>query len=675
MASDLPTRLGLIFFWTALVVSVTLLLGWFTPLVVLPVTVALLAATWRLRPAPLPATPGRVRGALAALGLSALWVAVNLPWAAQVLLVERDAGFLTLTGLWLVDHPSADVPIRSAAELASLPNVSVTSDAYWLQGDVLAAQGAKAFPGLIAMPGWLLGQPGVLAANLAIGGLALVALYDLARRLLPPGWALLPMVTLALTTPMVYFTRTPFTEPTNIVLTATGLVVAWEALRRPRVAHFALAGGLVGANALSRIDGAAVAAGLVLALGLMAGLSQDRQRRPILVRGFLAASAAALTMVVLGYLDVRLNSTGYLADHAHLYIPLIALLGVCLVAGAAAIALGRPAVLAWLGEHRVGIGTGVAVAVLVVAGLLASRPLWMTAHLLEPGSDVARFVAAFQAAAGVEVDGTRSYDERTVVWLTWYFGVGTLLLAAVGGALLARTSIVDRKPELAVLLLTLGAPTLLYLVRPAITPDQVWAMRRFLPAAMPLVVLTASWPLWRVWQFAAARPDGRDRWVTRSIRALVVLLAGLMLLAPVRAWGNQLGTGEYEGRAGQVARLCASIPPGARVVVLRGAEPPLLPTIRTRCDADVVEVRTPVTAATLAELREAWGGGEVYVVAGHRESGPWPESAPPTIAARIARWPHSLRAGGDPLHYTSYLWVGTIGDGGRLVPIATGEGS
>lgn len=656
------------FFWTALVVSVTLLLGWFTPFVVVPASVLLIAVTWRLRPAPLLVTRARVRGALAALALCVVWAVVNLPWAAQVLLVERDPGFLTLTGLWLVDHASPDVPIRSAAEVASLPYVSVTSDAYWLQGDVLASQGAKAFPGLIAIPGWLLGQPGVLAANLAIGALALFALYDLARRLLPPGWALLPMVTLALTTPMIYFTRTPFTEPTNIVLTATGLVVAWEALRRPRVAHFALAGALVGASALSRIDGAAVAAGVVLALGVVAGLSQDPARRPVLVRGFVAASAGALAMVVLGYLDVRLNSTSYLADHAHLYIPLIAMLGVCLLAGAAAIALGRPPLLTWLSDHRVGLGTAVAVAVLVVAAVLASRPLWMTAHLIEPGSDMARFVAAFQKAAGVEVDGTRSYDEQTVVWLTWYFGVGTVLLAAVGGALLARSSIIDRRPEPAVLLLTLGAPTLLYLVRPAITPDQVWAMRRFLPAALPLVVLTAAWALWRAWRFADAEPDRRDRWVPQVFRAVVAVLAMLMVLAPIGAWGNLLGTAEYEGRAAQVASLCDRIPAGARVVVLRGEEPPLLPTIRTRCDADVVEVHTPVTADTLAELRSAWGGDEVYVVAGNRESGPWPTSAPPTIAARIARWPHSLRAGGDPLHYTTYLWVGTIGDDGQLMP-------
>jgi hypothetical protein len=265
------------------------------------------------------------------------------------------------------------------------------------------------------------------------------------------------------------------------------------------------------------------------------------------------------------------------------------------------------------------------------------------------------------------VDGTRSYDERTVTWLTWYFGISTVLLAAAGCALLARSAIVRRRPGPAVLLITLGVPTLLYLVRPAITPDQVWAMRRFLPAAMPMVVLCAAWSLRCAWRRSDA--DRSDIWVPLLTRVAVTVLAVLMVLAPVGAWANLLATTQYEGRAAQVAALCEAVEPGARVVVLRGNESPLLPTIRTRCDADVVEVHVPVTAQTLAELRRAWGGGEVYVVAGTLESGPWPAETPPTIRADIARWPHSLSAGGDPLHFTTYLWVGTIDEDGRITPI------
>ena len=172
---------------------------------------------------------------------------VNLRWASEVLLVQRDAGFLTLMGLWLTDNADPDVPARSAIEAATrIPGARVISDAFWQDGADIYSQGAKGFPGLLATAGWVLGQPGVLAANIVIGAVGLLALYDLGRRLLTPRWALLPMAALALTTPMIYFSRTPFTEPTNIVLTFGGLAVLWTAYSDPRLWRFALGGGRLG---------------------------------------------------------------------------------------------------------------------------------------------------------------------------------------------------------------------------------------------------------------------------------------------------------------------------------------------------------------------------------------------------------------------------------------------
>ena len=144
------------------------------------------------------------------------------------------------------------------------------------------------------------------------------------------------------------------------------------------------------------------------------------------------------------------------------------------------------------------------------------------------------------------------------------------------------------------LLATLGVPALLYLVRPSITPDQIWAMRRFLPAAMPLALLCAGERL-LMRATAAARP-----WVRRPERAAwagpatvtAVALAGvLMLVSPAATWGRLVVQAEYAGRAAGL-RFCDAVR-GSRVVVVRGAEPPLLPTLRIVCDVDVVEVAAP----------------------------------------------------------------------------------
>ena len=67
-----------------------------------------------------------------------------------------------------------------------------------------------------------------------------------------------------------------------------------------------------------------------------------------------------------------------------------------------------------------------------------------------------------------------------------------------------------------------------------------------------------------------------------------------MLVAPTATWGRLVVQAEYAGRAAQVAELCDAVR-GSRVVVVRGAEPPLLPTLRIVCDVDVVEVAAPPT--------------------------------------------------------------------------------
>ena len=54
-------------------------------------------------------------------------------------------------------------------------------------------------------------------------------------------------------------------------------------------------------------------------------------------------------------------------------------------------------------------------------------------------------------------------------------------------------SLVRGKSRLSIQVATFmfAPPALLYLWRPTITPDQVWAARRFLPAVFPAVILLA----------------------------------------------------------------------------------------------------------------------------------------------------------------------------------------
>ena len=426
----------------------------------------------------------------------------------------------------------------------------VISDAFWRFGDEIHAQGAKTFPGLLAVVGWVFGLRGVLVGNLLIGALGLLAVYDVARRLIGPRWGLVPVAALALSTPMIYFSRATFTEPTNIVLTFGGLAVLWSAFRDPRLSRFALGGAMVGATALSRIDGAAVSAGLILGLGVVAAVSgpNDRRRR---IWGLLVASRPRpWPWSGSGTSTSRCTAPGYLEDHRSLYVQLLGAAGGVPGGGRRpdrGAALGAAARLAGCPQGRPGHRRG-------RSGGGRGRGAGQPPAVDAAAPDRARIRAGVvhrgrPAAAGVPVDGTRSYDEMTVTWLGWYLGPLTLVLAVAGTALLMRRSIVGWRPEVLVLLATLGIPALLYLIRPAITPDHIWAMRRFLPAVIPAALVMAGWTLPRIHRAARSRWQRIGAWV---------LVAGV-LLPPVATWGTLVVTTEYGGRADQVAQVCDAV--------------------------------------------------------------------------------------------------------------------
>lgn len=658
--TNLPSRLPVVLFWITLVATVAVLFGWFTPWLVLPAIGLTVAATWRFVPDRVRVDAAAARGALWALGLALAWVVANWWFAAEILLVQRDGGFLTLEGIWLSHNADPDIPLRTAADVAdAIPWVSPVSDAFWRDGAMMHAQGAKALPALLGLAGWVGGQNGLLGANLIVGAVALLAVYDVGRRLISPRWALLPVAALMLCTPFLYFTRAPFTEPTNIVLTFGGLAVLWGAASARRMWPYALGGAMVGAGALSRIDGAAAAVGLVGGLALVAAGSRDRSLRQSRIRGLVVATLAAAAMVVLGYLDLRVNSPDYLANHASMYLPLVAMLAAAVLASVVLLLVTRSRVVTdWLAARADVLGRIALWGMVALSVLLASRPLWTTAHGIPADTSYAWFVEAIQSIAGVTVDGTRSYDESTVTWLVWYFGPVTVALAAVGAALLAQRAVVARRPELVTLLVVLGVPSLLYLVRPSITPDQIWAMRRFLPTAIPGLLLCAAWLLHHVLATTTRS------WARVGAKIAVVL----MVLAPMVTWGTLVVATEYGGRASELAALCDEVR-GGKVIAVRRGDPPLVPTLRIMCDADAVELRGDASADQLAEIRAAWGGEDVFVVSYSDSIEPWPADVGSTWQTAMARWPTSLFPELSPVRFTSQIWLGTVNADGSVTPV------
>ncbi|NTW41586.1 MAG: hypothetical protein HGA44_17185, partial [Cellulomonadaceae bacterium] len=419
-----PDRIALVLFWTALVVSLTVLAGQFRPVVVAPSLIVVIIATWRLTPSERPATTPNVLGALAAVIAACAWLIMNVPYASRFVVVTRDPGFLTLQGLWLTTHASPQIPVGSALEAQDLiADAHVWTGAFPVFDGYLYAQGAKLLPGLLALGGWFTGPPGVLAGNLVIGAVGLLAVYAFSRRLVGPWWALLPMVALGASMPMIAFSRAAYTEPLTMCLVFAGLTMSWSAFETRTWWRHALAGAMIGATALARIDGPATAIGLVAGMGLVAAAPLAWRQRSRQQAALAAAGLGAAVMVLLGYVDLRWNSPGYLADLADE----LTLLTVALTATAvAALVLTLPRrwnPLRQLVLHRRSqLGWAAVAAVSLAAIVLLSRSWWLPGQHTDIGSAYAQVVGGLQEREGLAIDPSRSYDDWSVRWLAWYYG-------------------------------------------------------------------------------------------------------------------------------------------------------------------------------------------------------------------------------------------------------------
>jgi hypothetical protein len=200
----LPDRLPVIVLCLGVAGVLAVLADQFRPVVVLPLALLGVVATWRLVPPAPPRTAAHLGALAAVLVLCAGWLVVSLRYVSAYVVVNRDPGFLTLRGLWLSGHPTGTIPVGSAEAVgAAVPAVSAGTEAFWLQDGALHVQGNAMLPTLLGMQGWVGGERAVLAGNLLIGVVALLAVFAAARAFAGPLWALVPVTALALSLPFL----------------------------------------------------------------------------------------------------------------------------------------------------------------------------------------------------------------------------------------------------------------------------------------------------------------------------------------------------------------------------------------------------------------------------------------------------------------------------------------
>ena len=384
-------------------------------------------------------------------------------------------------------------------------------------------------------------------------------------------------------------------------------------------------------------------------------------RRIAIVRALVLVGCLAVPTLV-GWLDVTRLSFGYYRDERHHIAPIFyAGYALLLILPVVVLISWQPRVRRWLESPELPRRASIVIGVLIGAGFtfLASRPLWMVAH-----GKYSEAVVGLQQSAGDTIDGGRSYDEQTVHWLAQYFGWPVVVLGVVGYVLLVRRCLRNRSlPTLGPITVGL-AMSLLYLWGSQITPDQPWAMRRFVPVVLPIMVIAATYALGVLFRQSAV-----------LIRAAAVALAAVAIVLPAIVTAPMATAREEVPQLTQVNRICAQV--GRHGAVLDVDAPSVTSygqTVRSYCGVPSLGLDGP-SPAQLAQVRIAVNdhGRTLFLLSTDVTKIPYVDGmkpASPFSVVDTTRWPSVLHGPpSDVDHEQVTVYLATVRADGLAEPI------
>ncbi len=592
-----------------------LLLGGFTPVLMLVVSVPLAAALvvfglrwipdrWpgaRQAPAARPPAPEQARTPWwPVVGVIAIAVAFGIDqmiYHSQFIIVTRDPASYIQFATWISHHGSLPIPQDRAAFGGTHHVLTFASFAYYQVGSTVVPQFMAGLPMVLAGGFWVGGVGAAVAMAPLLGACAVLTFGGLAARLVGPRWAPLAALILALSLPEQFTSRSTYSEPLAQILFLGGLCLVIDSLGEDGLAAKVLSalGGLaIGLTLLVRIDGASDILPLIPYCGILL-IGRRRQAVPLL--GGLVVGG------IYGSVDGLVLTRPYLASIRSVLVPLALIVGVVIIATLIAMALlwnkGLPKIRGkWLPN------AAAALAFVIVIGFTI-RPYLQTVRR-NSGAFFDSIIRDYQRADHLPVAPERLYYEISLHWVFWYIGVPAVALGTLGAALLARRCLRGQAPTWTLPLMIFAWAIVTTLYDPAITPDQPWASRRLVPTVLPGFVLLAVWAS----DWLLDRVRRMD--VGRVLRAgLVTCFAALLLLpAAVTTFGLRVKSGgpagirlaaeglafktTYGGEIPAVNGMCAAIPRDASVVFIDsgagGAADRLTEVVRGMCGVPVADI-------------------------------------------------------------------------------------
>ncbi|ALN92437.1 hypothetical protein [Lysobacter gummosus] len=490
----------------------------------------------------------RMRGASALSGLAVIAILATATglyafFPKESLLGERDEGIYAQHALHLLRTGGSAIDLV-AMGLAREPGIVAVEQGkaaalpgIYPTGSRWTFQFSSATPVWMAVLGAMLGPQGIFRFNAVVGLLNCMAFYALTRRVLAPAqrvWAIAAVAVFAFQPAQVWISRNCLSEPLSTWFVLNGLLAAILALsQRSRTAGL-IAGGLIGMSGFVRIDAVVfpLAASAACLFVVMVNHSRRDQASNPAVQAIMIGCFAAIVLAVAyfavwvrPYLDDLFDRVAGAVVAAALCAGLVRLLQLV-----PALRLGaQPArKAAWL-------------AALAIVGLLVYA-IWIRPHL-QP--------FALEPKIAAPPNDQRDYRENSVLNVAAYLSWPVVIAAGFGAAWgLWSTLRGGLSPIMGWVLVFLLTPALVYLWWPMVSPDHIWASRRWVPTVFPAAVVLAA--------VACARLSRRWRGpYAYAAAGLITVVVSAHLLMQQR---ETLRVREDAGMVAQIGEIARRLP-------------------------------------------------------------------------------------------------------------------
>jgi hypothetical protein len=555
-----------------------LLIGYFKPIPViaawLALTVLIVPYVWRRIPSVAGAADSSTAGAGRAkptprwtlwslIAISVAFGVFQAVYHSQFIIVEYDAASYMQFANWISGHGTTIIPQNAVAFGGHPASITYASAAFYQVGNHIVPQFMAGLPMVLSLGFWAGGMRLALFWAPVLGALAVLTFGGLVARLVGPRWAPFAALALGITIPMQYVSRSTWSEPLALIFLVGGLSLWIDSQRTDRGQEDAAswrsdwrhharstshvlagtAGLLLGLVFLVRVDGPADIMFVVPYCGLLI-LRRQRQVVPLIV-GLIVGTAY-------GALDGAFLTAPYLIPGNSQSVKGMS-------AAVIALFIGTIVAVWWLRRRGSELRN-------------PPRPWLIKAVTVLPFAAIAVFLIRPYAERSWQSDYYVDYAPLSLHWIYWYTGATTIAFAVIAYAMVGRRAIKGQAPAWVLPLLVFACATLIFLVRPGITPHQPYASRRLVPAVLPGLILLAVWlAAWLGQRSRVIRLVNVPDYLKQTPhKAVVVVCAAAILLPPMISNfdGGLAFKRTFVGEIAAMDKLCQGIPNGTSVLFI-----------------------------------------------------------------------------------------------------------